>query len=475
VLGRRFTAPTLAPPAAEVSPAPTVPDPTPAAAPVDPAPALVVVTASGHAYGPPGVGLALSGNGYQSCERVRIFLDADPGRRIGSATPDGSGAFHVSDLSMPGDAPVGPHRITTSCATSATPVLAAADFRVTAASVHRSALMTSLSDPGQVDWSAGQVGRSAGLVLATVTLVAFPFQLFNKTLEENYERLRAVVGLRRRLIEEQEGGVLEGLMLFGLLVLTGFLYAFLSPDFGWNRTTLVSWIGLAGATLVTGIGFAIPIVLYRTVRTHERGRLRVLPGSLLPAIVSVVLSRVVNFQPGYIYGVLAVWVFREELGKAVQGRLAAATSVFILVVSLAAWLGRAPVARAAARPGASIGLVVAELLLGGVFLLGLESLLINLLPLRFLDGSRILAWNKAVWTALFAVTAFAVYHVLLGPRSGYVGKATGSQLVVLVLYAGFGVFSVGFWAYFRLRPAPRRPGPADEPDDAAVELVAAGV
>ena len=97
--------------------------------------------------------------------------------------------------------------------------------------------------------------------------------------------------------------------------------------------------------------------------------------------------------------------------------------------------------------------LILELLLGGIFLLGLESLIVDLFPLRYLDGSRIVAWRRIMWATLFAVALFVLIHVLLSPGSGYVGRTddTGLLPVVIGLYIGFGLFSVLFWAYFRYR------------------------
>jgi hypothetical protein len=97
--------------------------------------------------------------------------------------------------------------------------------------------------------------------------------------------------------------------------------------------------------------------------------------------------------------------------------------------------------------------VALESCLGAIFLLGLESVVVGLLPMRFLDGARVKEWSGAAWAVLFTLGLFALVHVLLSPGSGYVGHSSGQVTVaVIVLYVVFGAISVAFWAYFRYRP-----------------------
>ena len=120
------------------------------------------------------------------------------------------------------------------------------------------------------------------------------------------------------------------------------------------------------------------------------------------------------------------------------------------------------VSDAADAPGASMGLLVLEATLGGIFWCGLDSLVIGLLPLRFLQGSEVRAWSRRAWLVLFAMTQLAFVHILLRPSTGYVADTRQSPTVVVVgLFVAFALFSVAFWAYFRYR-APRAPA-EDQP------------
>ncbi len=136
-----------------------------------------------------------------------------------------------------------------------------------------------------------------------------------------------------------------------------------------------------------------------------------------------------------------------------QGRLTAANWTWALFLSLAAWFARIPVAEAAAQPDASVWWIGLEAGLVITFLWGVESLVVAMLPMRFLDGPKVRAWSRTAWLALLFVGILCVVHVLLAPTSGYVGHTTGEVTVgVIVIFLIFGAISVGVWAYFRYRP-----------------------
>jgi hypothetical protein len=157
---------------------------------------------------------------------------------------------------------------------------------------------------------------------------------------------------------------------------------------------------------------------------------------------------------------MAGLAFRSALTKGSQGRLTAANWVFSLVISLGAWFARVPVSEAAAQPNASAWWMAAEVCLALVFLWGVESLAVAMLPMRFLDGRKVIDWNRPVWAVLMFLGAFVTIHVLLSANSGYVGQ-TGAQVrwAVFGLFCAFGALSVGLWAYFRYRPQ-RSPAPS---------------
>ena len=411
---------------------------------------LTVSTSDGTAVGRPGVALRVVGSGYQGCAKIVVYFDHT---RIGTAVPDPSGGLVDNGLAVPGEAGPGAHRVVADCQPASRQPPASSEFRVTAASLHRSAFVTSVPEPGQVATGIKRLAVSAGITLAVILTVAFPSELFNSTLDENYDEVRGWFGLAPRDAGSDPPGH-QFFVFVGFVIITGVLYSGLSPDFGFNRSSLALALGFCVSLLVVTIAFRLPSLFVVHRRYREWAQLRVLPGTAVVAAACVVLSRVLHFQPGYLYGLIAGLSLRHQLAKDTTGRLTSAAALGILAISVLAWFGRAPLAAAAGRPNAGFWVVAAEASLATLFVVGLESIAISLIPLRFLEGGKLTAWSRAVWVAVFGLGVFAFVHILLQPTSGYVADTAGaSKIVVIALFVAFGLFSVAFWAYFRFRPA----------------------
>jgi hypothetical protein len=67
--------------------------------------------------------------------------------------------------------------------------------------------------------------------------------------------------------------------------------------------------------------------------------------------------------------------------------------------------------------------------------------------------------------ALLGIAAFAFFHILLNPSSGYLADTERASMTTVVgLLVVFGIGSVLFWAYFRfIRRGPTAPPSAPPP------------
>jgi hypothetical protein len=316
----------------------------------------------------------------------------------------------------------------------------------------RPGLVGSIPPPTNMQADPVSVGWSLLLVALFLLLALFPASLFNNTIEENYEVIagwfgrggRRISRLRNLMARLWRGKL--GVLFF--LLLSGVIYGFLDPGFGLDAESAALFAGIVLGLAITTAVFELPIVVVQRRVNLERGVVRVLPLTIVIALACVLVSRVAEFQPGYLYGLIAFWAFDRALPKRTAGAAEAATCVMILLLALAAWL-LLPVAESAFG-GAPLMSTLVLTTLAVIFIGGLEGLLVELLPLRFLRGSVVWAWRRSVWVILFVIAGFAFVHILLHPGVDYLFEARGEAVAVAVaFFLGFGALSVATWAYFR--------------------------
>ena len=95
--------------------------------------------------------------------------------------------------------------------------------------------------------------------------------------------------------------------------------------------------------------------------------------------------------------------------------------------------------------------------LATLWIAGIQAVIWGLIPIKFMYGQKVLAWNKWGWFAIYGTGMLLFVHTLLHPGMGLYGNASEASLFsVTVLFLGFGAFSLCFWGYFRFRK-PRPP------------------
>jgi hypothetical protein len=311
----------------------------------------------------------------------------------------------------------------------------------------------------QLSFDLVSTAESALLALLFLLLAAFPGQLFNKTYEENQEEisgwfargstLAAVGALFSRFWNRRVG-------IFSFVILSALLYGFLSPSFGLDAESIASLLGILAGLFVVILAFELPLARAQRRLLHDPGKVRVIPMTILFAVICVIASRLTDFQPGYLYGLVAGYVFSRELDARQEARAHVWTGIWMLVIALTAWLAL-PLADQTLGAQPLLDVLVSAAL-ATVFVAGLEGLLFELVPLRFLRGETVYKWHRSVWAVLFGLAAFFFAWIMLQPTVGYLGSTRRSPLVpAVILFVCFGLFSVAFWAYFRFRPRPKAP------------------
>jgi hypothetical protein len=319
--------------------------------------------------------------------------------------------------------------------------------------------VASVAGPADVSLAALVVVEAGALSLLLVLLMPFPSELFNRTLEENAVRIRdglsriPLVGpLLGRAQDDAEAlpGWGHPLAVLVVLLVGALLYGALDPGFGTSERSLIAFAGILLALLVSRWLSEAPRRVVQRSLTGDKGHLRALPGALLIAAGSVLISRLVNFEPGYLYGFIVSYAYLTEISAADEGRALAAGAWWMLGIAVVSWLLLGAVRAPGVEPTLAASIVTS--LLAALVVAGVEGVVFGLVPLRFLHGEAVYRWKRSRWALLYGAGVFAFFWIILDPRNGFLGDPSQTAfLTTFALFVAFGLVSVVFWAYFRAR------------------------
>lgn len=307
-----------------------------------------------------------------------------------------------------------------------------------------------------VNADVAALGGSLLLALLLLLIIAFAGELFNNTVEHNYTEIsgwfkKGPLGWIRR-VGGRLGEARIGLLAF--LALTALVNSFVDPNFGFDLRSLGEFLGFLVGLIVVLASFKLPVILARRRRTGELGKLRPLPWALIIAALFVLVSRIANLQPGYLYGIVLGAIFVKDVSDEEEGRETFYGSLWTLGAAVLAWLGLTWV-RSLGYAEDGFGVTLLSTAFAAILVAGLEAAAFGLMPLRFMPGHSVYKWNRLGWALLFGLSVFAFVHLLIGPTSGYVSElAPGAFTAALGIFAAFGALSIATWAFFRFRSKP---------------------
>ncbi len=302
---------------------------------------------------------------------------------------------------------------------------------------------------------------ATNIVFAGVTLwVLFSSVLLNQVLQDNRSLIdakterfaRPIRRLGRRPSAVAGHGATVVTML-AVLGITGLVYEFLNPEFGLNRSSLLLFL-----SAVLGVGILTYVCSGLEAAVTRRGHgiaaaVRPFPAAIAVSVVAVFLSRLVNLQPGIVYGFVASAAITGP-GQ-VEGRKQGAITVFPVLAALALSVIALAIVEPIRANEQAAASFLGQLAIGAgiiIFIGGIEGVAFNMIPLAVTDGGKLFAWRKPVWAGIALVAAFLAWHVLLNrDRQSFDALRTASSASILVIFVLYSLFSVALWAYFRRR------------------------
>lgn len=318
---------------------------------------------------------------------------------------------------------------------------------------HRTELVGSIHDPTELSLTPRAVVETVLLAALLILLIGFPSEMFNATLLENYEEISgwfawAWVKKLRAWMERRSAAVIA----IAFAAVGAIIHSQLEAHFGFDRGSLALLLGLFLTFLLISGLYDVLRGFHLRSRHALSSRLRSQLVGMLVAAILVAASRLGDFHPGYMYGLFTALAYGGVLHERHHGRALALASIRIFLFALVAWIAWIPVKHVAEEPDASFFILTLDAMLAVFWVAGVATIVFGLAPFRFFYGETVKAWNFWAWAGLWGGGVIVFVYTLLHPERGLYGSSDEASLVsVLALFVGFGLFSVAFWGYFRLR------------------------
>lgn len=330
----------------------------------------------------------------------------------------------------------------------------------------RSEIIRSIPLPSGISTDAGVIGTNIGLALLTLIVLLATAAVFNQTLEENEHEIRASL----RWLATPFAAVAGALSFFGegswgsrllgplaVLGLAAVLYALEDPSFGLNNETVVLTLSFLTTFVVLTYVYDGG-QLFVTNRYGLPGAIRVFPAGVVMAVICVALTRIQGFQPGLVFGFVAAHTLTAPVVMTTEqkGHQIFWPALGLLGVSVAAWLLASP-ARELAEDGDTMWAALPEGIVIGLFLAGIESLFLSMIPIKFMDGHKLMSWSKLAWLGVAAASGFLFWHAMMNQERESLNALGQTGTTTVLILIGSALFIAGAThMFFRIRNSGRQ-------------------
>jgi hypothetical protein len=310
-------------------------------------------------------------------------------------------------------------------------------------------VLSALRTPADVDGGQALVGILLAIIL--VLLVAFPTTLLNSAAEQGSDRFSAWWRGRRGLEDPGDRPDRRWWLAGGGVFVAGVISCFVDPGFGLNPGSARALLSvLTSFTIDVVIGWAVTIWAVRRLAPAAVTSYSFKPATLALVVVAVAFTRITEFEPGIIFGLVAGVGFGALVGQAQEARAALVMLGYGALAGLVAWFGYG----ALGDPDGVVGTFVSETL-AATAIAGMAALPIALFPLPGMPGHAVFAWNRTRWAGCYALGLVAFFLVLM--PTPYAWDEVGWSLRAWVLgYLAYLGAAVVLWSLVRSRRSAAR-------------------
>ncbi|MEZ5190782.1 MAG: hypothetical protein R2717_08075 [Schumannella sp.] len=313
--------------------------------------------------------------------------------------------------------------------------------------------------------------------LMLMLVVGYPSSLLNSVIGSRYSRLVDGWAAKRRARAEaratkKDGNVAPrrapGWLIWPGLAVAAILGAFVDPDFGWNgmsaRVVLSLFLSFLLFNLLT---WWVVRRVARRLEPESQPYLRLRWGSLVLVALAVLVSRLLELEPGVIFGLVAGVAYAVALTSTRSAQIVLVGSGIGLGLAAIAWVAYSILAPATAGTDNPVLIFLIEFL-AGVTIKGVSSLPLSLLPIVGFDGAKLLKWRRLVWAGAYAVGLAAFMIVLVSIPKAW-GEIPGDFVRWLIIFGVYAVLAIVVWVInavlLKRKPAGKEV-PRDEQPDA---------
>lgn len=307
-------------------------------------------------------------------------------------------------------------------------------------------MLSSLTTLSDINFSPQGFMKVAAASIVFSALLAFPTLLIQRATRFRYIRFTSWLENNKsfagfRVIAKQFRSVPQTIMIPVGLILASFLISIASPTFGVNALTArLQLTNLIALTTESVLLFLVLGWLVRLKGAQYRIEFRV--GSLLIVGLTVLFTRLTNFEPGIIFGLILMLVLTKPVAQTSESWLDVRELILAGALGLLSWFGYSFVS--ALNSDANYFQLVTRETLAMIALSLLSAVPIALLPFGDLPGHLLMKQKFGKWLTLFALSLIAFFFIVMPlPQSwSTISWPLTAWIAVFVTYS---VIAITFW------------------------------
>lgn len=291
------------------------------------------------------------------------------------------------------------------------------------------------------------VAAVAGGAVVFGALLAFPTLLLQRVTKVRYtewsQRVQQVPFIARiTSATQRELAKLPRTVaiLLGLVVAT-IIIGLNNPAFGFNEESMRVFLSVFLGIAIESVAI-LAILAWNISRSGGEARIEFRAGSIVVVALTVLFTRLTNFQPGIVFGLLLILVIVKASPKVGEVANDALELALAMGVGFLAWLGYSAVSTLVGS-GASVMLALSETL-SAITLGTLSALPLLLVPIADLPGKRLFRERFKTWVVL-AAASIALFFMIVMPFPDSWSTVSWPLLSWTLLFLAYALFAVIVW------------------------------